>query len=622
MYEHTVTTFAAILAASIFCQWLAWRIKLPAIIFLLATGVLAGPVLDILNPDRLLGELLFPFVSLAVAVILFEGSLTLKFRQIFDLQDVVRNMITFGMTVTWLITAITTRLALGLGWELCFLFGAVTVVTGPTVIVPMLRTVRPTQTVANILRWEGIVIDPIGAALALLVYEFMIAGGTGEALGQTILTFARINGSGLLLGCLCGYLFGRVLRLHWLPEFLHNVTALGLVFSVFALANHFQAESGLMAVTVMGIWLANMKGVEMEDILDFKESLSILLISFLFIVLAARLDFSNFLGLGWPALLIFLAIQFLARPLNVMVATLGSPLTWPERHLLAWIAPRGIVAAAISSLFALKLEAAGFAGARLLVPLTFMVIIGTVLLQSATARTIAKLLGVAEPEPRGFLIIGANIVARAVGQALARHGYRVLLADTVWGKIERAREEGLATYFGNPISEHAERHLDLVGIGRLLALYPHESLNIAAIMHYRLEFGADNVFCLPTRPTGHVPDNLQVTARHRGQTLFGPDITYATLASMLNQNGRISTARLSADFTYADFIARHQQGAVPLFAIDPRQRLHLFTVEVSPAPGPGWTLISLVPDLGTDPEAAGPQLGQAKLVADPDNSTL
>jgi NhaP-type Na+/H+ or K+/H+ antiporter len=604
MYEHTVIVFAAILSASIFCQWLAWRIKLPAIIFLLAAGVLAGPVLGVLHPDRLLGELLFPFVSLAVAVILFEGSLTLKFRQILNLQAVVRNMLTFGLLVTWVITAVTTRLVLGLDWELCFLFGAITVVTGPTVIVPMLRTVRPSATVANILRWEGIVIDPIGAALALLVYEFIIAGGTGEALGRTILTFARINSSGLMLGALCGYLFGLVMRRHWLPEFLHNVTALGLVFAVFALANHFQPESGLMAVTIMGIWLANMKDVDMEDILDFKESLSILLISFLFIILAARLDLSNFLELGWSALLIFLAIQFLARPLNVMVSALGSPLTWPERHLLAWIAPRGIVAAAISSLFALKLEQAGYAEARLLVPLTFLVIIGTVLLQSATSRLIARMLGVAEPEPRGFLIIGANIVARAVGEALARNGYRVILADTVMGKIEKANEEGLSTYFGNPMSEHAERHLDLVGIGRLLALYPHESLNIAAIMHYRLEFGTENIFYLPTRPAGHVPANLQVTARRRGRTLFGPDITYATLASTLNQNGRITTVKLTAEFTFADFLARYDSGAVPLFAIDPRDRIHLFTLEAQVTPGPGWTLVSLVPDRG-DPNATG-----------------
>jgi len=613
MNEHIVAIFAAILSASIFCQWLAWRIKLPAIIFLLAAGVLAGPVLGILNPDKLLGELLFPFVALAVAVILFEGSLTLKFRQILALQAVVRNMITFGMLVTWLITAIATRHVMGLSWELCFLFGAISVVTGPTVIVPMLRTVRPTATVSNILRWEGIVIDPIGAALALLVYEFIIAGGTKDALGQTFLTFATINFSGLILGALFGYLFGLVLRHHWLPDFLHNVTALGLVFTVFALANHFQAESGLMAVTVMGIWLANMKNVNIEDILDFKESLSILLISFLFIILAARLDFANFKSMGWHALLILLAIQFLARPLNVMVSALGSPLTWPERHLLAWIAPRGIVAAAISSLFALKLEQVGFVGAQLLVPLTFLVIIATVLLQSATARPIAKLLGVAEPEPRGFLIVGANVVARAIGEALSRSGYRVLLADTALGKIEKARAEGLATYFGNPISEHAERHLDLVGIGRLLALYPHESLNIAAIMHYRLEFGAENVFHLPTR-SGHSPDNLLVTSRRRGRTLFGKDITYGTLTSMLSQNARISTARLSDDFSFSEFVARHDNRAVPLFAIDPRERLHLFTAEAPPDPAPGWTLISLVPDLGDDPaDITGPNLGSPEI---------
>jgi len=220
-------------------------------------------------------------------------------------------------------------------------------------------------------------------------------------------------------------------------------------------SNVLQPESGLVSVTVTGIWLANMKGVDVEGILDFKESLSIILISLLFIILAAGIDFVVYKDLGWPAVFVFLSIQFLARPLNVMVSAIGSKLTWPERHILAWIAPRGIVAAAISALFAIQLEKLGYAEADLFVPLTFLVIMGTVLLQSATARPIALWLQVAEPEPKGFLIIGANKVARTIAKVLEAKGFRILLAEANWDNIVKAKMENLETFYGNPVSVHA-----------------------------------------------------------------------------------------------------------------------------------------------------------------------
>lgn len=425
---------SAVIFTGVLCQWLAWRVKLPAILFLLFTEIVAGPITGLLDSDELFGDLLFPFISLAVAVILFEGSLTLQYHQIIGLRRVGRNLISFGMLVTWLIITTATHLALDFPWELSLLFGAITVVTGPTVIVPMLRTVRPSVSVANILRWEGIVIDPIGATLAVLVYEFIISGSDGNAVSHTLLAFGRLIGLGLFLGSLSGYLYGLLLLHHWIPEFLHNVATLALVFIVFSVSNMLQHESGLLSVTVMGI----LKDVPVDEILDFKESLSVLLITVLFIVLAARINFQMFVNLGWSALFIFIAIQFIARPISVLVSTLGSKLTWPERQLLAWIAPRGIVAAAISALFAIKLEQSGYKEASLLVPLTFMVIIGTVVLQSSTASFIAKRLGVAEPDPKGVLIIGANLVALAVAKSLRQAGFRSLLVVTSWKKISAA----------------------------------------------------------------------------------------------------------------------------------------------------------------------------------------
>jgi NhaP-type Na+/H+ or K+/H+ antiporter len=595
MIADKVLIMAAVVFTGILCQWAAWRVKLPAILFLLLVGVAAGPGLGLLDSDALFGDLLFPFISLSVAVILFEGSLTLQYHQIVKLKRVVQSLISVGLVITWLITATATRLALDFPWGLALLFGAITVVTGPTVIVPMLRTIRPKASVANILRWEGILIDPIGATLAVLVYEFILAGIAGSALGNTVAAFGLLVGLGLFLGSITGYVYGLLLRRHWLPEYLHDVATLGVVFMVFALSNHLQHESGLLTVTVMGIWLANMKGVPVEKILNFKESLSVLLITVLFIVLAARLDVDRLVTVGWRAIFIFLAIQFLARPLSVMLASLRSGLTWPERHLLAWIAPRGIVAAAISALFAIKLEAAGFAEAGLLVPLTFIVIIGTVVLQSSTAGPIAAWLGVSESDPRGVLIIGANPVAQAVAKALNGEGFRCLLVDSSWDKISKARMDGLDTYFGEPVSEHAERNLDLVGIGKMIALSSRGPLNALACMHYRMELGQNSVFALQTSEDGDVTDDRKASSHRCGHLLFGREITYSRLAGWFGKGWVLRKTGLTDIYGYEAYLRSYAGGIVPMFAITPNGKLRVFTAAEAMRPLAGWSVISLAP---------------------------
>lgn len=599
MNEHLIViTAALILVAGIFCQWIAWRLKLPAIIFLMALGILAGPVTGHLSPDMFLGKLLFPFISLSVAVILFEGSLTLKFYEIRGIEGVIRKMITLGMLVTCLITAAATRLALGFSWEICLLFGSLMVVTGPTVIVPMLRSVRPTASVSNILRWEGILIDPIGATLAVLVFEFIVSGGGQDGMGISLIIFGKILLIGLLIGAGVAHAFGIALRRYWIPQYLQNVAALSLVAASFAVSNYLEPESGLLTVTVMGVWLANMKQVELDEILDFKESLSLILISVLFIILSARMDLNAFIALGWPALAVFGAIQFLARPLNVQISAIGSGLSWPERHLLAWIAPRGIVAAAISSLFAMKLEALGYAEAHFMVSLTFMVIIGTVLLQSATARPIAKWLGVAEPEPKGFLIVGANLVARTIARELIENGFRALLADDNWNNVMDAKMEGIPVYYGNPVSEHAERSLDLVGIGRVLALTPRDELNALTMQYYRMEFGANNVFSIQDKLVRTPEEKMKTTMRKGGKILFGKTITYAELSGLLADGWDIKTTLLTKNFSFEDYLNSHEWKRIPMFAIDSRDNLHVFTAEAEVIPQPEWHVIGLTKAAG------------------------
>jgi len=288
--QQILLSVGGIGAAALACQWLAWRLKLPAILFLLLAGIIAGPALGWLDPEALFGPLLMPLVSLAVALILFEGSLTLHLSQWREIGSVVHRLVTVGALVTWLVIALATHWLLGFDWPLSILFGTLTLVTGPTVIVPMLRVVRPKSTIANILRWEGIMIDPIGALLAVVVYSFIIASADGNGLSQSLTTFAGVIFCGSALGAAGGWLLGQIMREQWLPEYLHNLASLAAVLGIFIAANQIMHESGLLAVTVMGMWLANMRGVDVRQILHFKENLSVLLISGLFILLAARLD--------------------------------------------------------------------------------------------------------------------------------------------------------------------------------------------------------------------------------------------------------------------------------------------------------------------------------------------
>ena len=580
--------------AALGSQWLAWRLKLPAILFLLLTGILAGPVLGWLDPQELFGPLLMPLVSLSVALILFEGSLTLHLSEWGEIGSVVRRLVTIGALSTWAVITLATHWLLGFDWLLALLFGTLTLVTGPTVIVPMLRVVRPKASIANILRWEGIVIDPIGALLAVVVYSFIITRASGEGLSHSLLTFGGVIVCGSLFGIVGGWVMGHILRRQWLPEYLHSLATLATVLAIFIASNTVMHESGLMAVTLMGIWMANMKGVDVRNILHFKENLSIFLISGLFILLAARLDLHAMIALGPVVLVLLLIIQFIARPLNVLLSTFGSKLNWRERTLLAWIAPRGIVAAAVSAIFAVRLDQAGHEGALLLVPLTFAVIIGTVVLQSATARPLARLLKVAEPAPSGFLIVGANGPARAIGKALQQLGSRVLLTDSNWENIRAARMENLPTYFGNPASQHAEVHLDLVGLGHLLALSPSGELNTLAAIRFRHEFGPRRLYTLASGQEIRRTDKHRASHEHRGQSLGNPVLTYTQLASELHNGAEIYSTQLTENFTWEDYQALHGERATLLFARDHNSWVHVVTPESDLKPGAGWTLLALI----------------------------
>lgn len=586
-------TLAGIALVSLVCQLMAWRLRLPAILFLLLSGILFGPTLGLISPDEFLGDLLFPIVSLCVALILFEGSLTLKFDQLKETGKMVRHLVTIGALVTWGVISVACYWLIGLDVALSALFGALVVVTGPTVVVPMLRTLRATPRISKVLRWEGILIDPIGALLAVLVYNWITSQAAGHnAFMASLAIFVQVIGIGTLAGIAGGHLMASAMRRHWIPEYLEVLASLALVLVMFSLSNHLVHESGLLTVTIMGIWLANAKGIDIEEILVFKEHLSVLLISGLFILLAARVDLGALLALGLPALALLLVIQFVARPLAVWVSSIGSELSWQERAMVAWVGPRGIVAAAVSAFFALRLEQAGYEDAGLISALTFAVIIGTVVFQSATARTVAGLLKVTEPERRGILLIGANQVSRALGEVLNRLEVPLLVVDTHWDSIRQARMKGLRTLRGNPLSATVDSNLDLTGLGTLLTLTPEREWNALLNQHFRRDFQPHRIFTVRNERAG-TNQRMQISSKHEGMPLGEEGLTFSKLSSLISQGARFKATTLSEGFSWEQWQREAGKTRIALLALTAERRLRVLSPGLNLTPEAGWTLIYL-----------------------------
>ncbi|MCH7959277.1 MAG: sodium:proton antiporter [Candidatus Hydrogenedentes bacterium] len=584
---------SSIIVLGIAAQWLSWRFHMPAILLLLVTGLVAGPGTGLIQPDRIFGDLLFPLVSLSVGLILFEGGLSLKLSELREIGTTLRNLIVIGSTVTWFFGAMSAHYILGLDLRLSILLGAILVVTGPTVIIPLLRHVRPGGQVGSILKWEGMLIDPLGATLALLVFQGMLIDGRTEATREIVFAILRTVGFGGAAGLAGAFFLTFSLKRYWIPDFLQNPVSIMAVVAVFTVSNWAQHESGLLAVTVMGIYLANQRSVDIFHIVEFKENLRVLLISGLFIVLAARLSIEDIRGLPVRGILFVAVLILIARPVGVALSTIGTGLSWRERVFLAWIAPRGIVAASVASIFSLRLQEDGYTEAALLAPMTFMVILGTVTICSITAAPLARWLNVAEPHPNGLVFVGAQPWVRALASAFHAEGVPVLIADTNRENISAARMAGLRTYYGNILSEHGIGQADFGGIGRLLALTPNNETNSLMAIHFTELFDRAEVYQLAAGDA-QSKQRQDIPERLRGRELFGPKNTFARLNSLFNSGGEIKRTPLTDTFSYDDFKEHYGPDAVPLALLDSEGTPRLITSIDPPKPQSGQLLFSLV----------------------------
>lgn len=583
---------ALVVAVSVACQWIAWRLKMPSILLLLIVGFGIGQVV---RAEDVLGrQILFDGVGILVGVILFEGSMGLRLKQVRGLGKPVRRLTSLTVLVAWTLITVAAW-ALGFDIRVALLIGAILVVTGPTVINPILRSLRPTRRVASLLRWEGIVVDPIGAVLALLVFQAVTAGETAAAVTSVISALARTLVIAGAVAFIVGVALEAVMRRRAIPDFLHGVVFLAAAVGSLELSNALQSQSGLLTITLLGIYLGNRPRLHLEHVAEFSEHLQVLFVGALFIVLAGRVTPVQLVGVLPTALVFLAALVVVVRPVSVLIGLAGTRVSWRERTLLIGMAPRGVVAAAVTSIFALgfgqasdalSARAAGAVGpdreallgrshdlaalatqAATMVPLVFVVIVCTVALYGLGVGRLAERLGLASANPQGVLFAGVQDWVVDAAVLLRELGIPVLIVARNSATLAPARRAGLATVTANILSEFAVKDLDLSGLGYFIACTPEDEVNATAARQFARVFGGANTYQLRRGDyaTG-TEDGRREIARHlTARYAFSPWVSRADLADRLDAGMVVSRIDLAPEFTMEDFHERYGEDAVVMF---------------------------------------------------------
>ncbi|MFL1894472.1 cation:proton antiporter [Aquimarina sp. 2-A2] len=577
---------SGIIILGILAQWVAWKFKIPAILPLILIGLLVGPISTLFteNSTKLIqpiwngtqglfpGESLFYFVSLAISIILFEGGLTLRRGEISNIGPVIIKLISVAVIVTFFGAGLAAHFIFGLSWPISFLFSSLIIVTGPTVITPILRNIPLKKDVSAILKWEGILIDPIGALVAVLVFEF-ISVGEGQEFTQTaLMEFGKIVLFGFTFGFTFAHALAFAIKKNVIPHYLLNVFTLATVLGVFVLSDVFAHESGLLSVVIMGMVLGNINLPNIEELLYFKESLSVLLISILFILLSANINIEELeLVYNWEAVLLFATVVFFIRPVGVFLSSIDSGLKLKEKLFISWVGPRGIVAAGIASLFGLKLTADGEPGAEYITPLVFMIVLGTVLLNATTARLFAKLVGVFLKKSEGILIVGGSKVSRLIASYLKTNDRHVVLLDNNKSNVKKAKNLGLDAIEGNIYNNTIKDNIELSDIGIVMALTGNSDINKYAIKKFADQFGENGSFRLVTTEEMSDPDN------NPEEGLFSQTDDYYKLMDLAERYPMIMEIEIENEEHYKSLIelSKKEGNMIPLFIKTPEDSIRI-----------------------------------------------
>ncbi len=480
--------------AGITAQVLGETFKVPGIVFLLLFGITLGSDgLNVLHPDAL-GMGLEVIVALLVAIILFEGGLNLELRDLGRVSSSLRNLVTIGTGITLFGGSIAAHWLGEFPWQLAFLYASLVVVTGPTVISPLLKQVPVDRQVATLLEGEGVLIDPVGAILAVVVLDTILNSDAGvmEVLNGLLLR----GGIGVAIGLSGGAAIGLLLkkRLDFLSEDLKNLVVLAGVWGLFGISQTIRSESGLMAVVLAGMVVRSLSVPEERMLRRFKGQLTMLGVSVLFILLAADLSLASILALGWGSVLTVLCLMFIVRPLSVWVCTIGSQLNWRQKLFISWVGPKGIVSASVASLFAILLTQKGITGGDSLKAIVFLTIMMTVVIQGLSARWVARWLNLTSEGAKGAVIIGCNPLGRLVGELFQQEGESVVMIDTDLQACELAKAANLSVIQSSGLDETVLEEAGIESLGTFLATTNNGEVNLVLAQRVLEEFQPPRVF--------------------------------------------------------------------------------------------------------------------------------
>ncbi|MGR9048402.1 cation:proton antiporter [Halobacillus faecis] len=574
-------------------QWVAWRFRLPAIVVMSIAGLLAGPVLGLMNPEQDFGELYKPIISLAVAVILFEGSLNLDMKEVKGLGRPVFRIVTFGAFLSWILGSLAAHYVAGLSWAVAFTIGGLFIVTGPTVILPLLRQAKLKPRPAKILKWEGIIVDPIGALLAVFAFEIILFLTNNDP--SALLMFFAASAFAVFLGWVCGKGVGWMFETGYIPEFLKSPAVFAVVIACFTIADEIMHETGLLSVTAMGMTLANMHISSIADMRHFKENISLLLISTIFVMLTASLTVDTLVEIFNIQIIGFVALMlFIVRPLSIFISTMGTDLSKSEKLLVGWIAPRGIVALTVASYFASVLLEEGFEDASILISLTFALVFTTVVAHGFSIGWLAKKLGLSMEGPPGVLIAGGSAFTTGLAKTLEDLKIPVLLTDSSWERLSRARSRGIESYHGEILSEQTEYYLDMTPYEYLVAATELDSYNALVCTTFVPEFGRNNSFQLSlSNKEGDDLEDLVHTIG--GRVLFEEGASWEELNARVENGYVFRKTTITEQYTFKDYMKNMDQHAMLLFAKRASGKVEFFTPDMEYKAENGDVIVSLMP---------------------------
>tara|TARA_R110000868_G_scaffold218576_2_gene469250 strand:+ start:169561 stop:171381 length:1821 start_codon:yes stop_codon:yes gene_type:complete len=602
--EDIISSICLVMVLGVSAQWIAWRFKIPAIVLLFFIGLGVGPVSGYFQPTVVFSDMLRPFISIAIAIILFEGGLSLKFQDLKETRHAVHRMI-MGAPLTWLLTALSAHFVAGLSWEVSVLLGGIMVVTGPTVIMPLLKQARLDMRVGSVLKWEGIVNDPIGALFAVLSFEyFTVFRESGSVAGNVSAFFGNT-----LIVLLASYALARVIA--WIfergnvPEFLKIPVILTAVIASYVVANHLQEEAGLVAVTVLGVTLGNLRISSIEEIRRFKEVVTLLLVSSVFIVLTATLELDQILGLDARSIAFILVLLVVVRPLMVMIVSLGTGLTLKEKILIGWIAPRGVVCVAVAGLFAPSMIAYGYEDAVHLVPICFGVVFVTVVLHGFSIRYLGKRLDLCAEKDNGILIVGASPMAFELAEVIKSRDIPVMISDTNWHRLRPIRVGDIPTYYGEILNDGAEHNLEFNQFSYLLALTDSVAYNALVCAKYAHEFGRDNIAQI-AREAEDEDDPSAYSNTLRGKTLVGEELSFDKFSQKYAKDWKFVSSRISDTFTYADYLKQKGENCIPLMSINEYGKVTFHTSDMDFKPIRGDVIIAYIKAEAVESESSTP----------------